>query len=102
MGALCAVGETGISFDSDLSLRSATEAEQLSQEFDDELGVATAVVLQANILYHMGQNAAAKNKAQQGLSLAEQLGASALAAEVADILEQVSFQPESSTATVTA
>jgi len=59
--------------------------------------VATAVVLQANILYHRGQNSAAKAKAQQGLSLAEQAGAASLAAEAADILEQVSVQPESKT-----
>merc|ERR1712050_447984 len=97
------VGETGINFNSELSLASAKEAETLATQLDDDTGVATAVVLQANVLYHTGQMAAAKAMAEKGLRLAESAGAADLAAEAADLLDQAAVaMPAAAVAAVAA
>lgn len=71
-----------------MSLTSAKEAETLAAQLEDDTGVATAVVLQANVLYHKGQMAAAKSMAEKGFRLAEDAGAADLAAEAADLIAQ--------------
>lgn len=84
--ALCAIGEIGVAFDVDLAAKSAEEAQRLSELVDDDLGKATAVVLQANILYHKGQNAAAKNMAEKALGFAREAGAQDLIADAEDLI----------------
>jgi len=88
--ALCAMGEVGVIFDVDLALSSAQEAQNLSAEVEDDLGLATAVVLQANILYHKGENSAAKSMAEKGLKFAEGAGASDLVADAQDLIQRTS------------
>jgi acyl carrier protein len=101
--ALCVEGETGIKFDSTGSLKCAEQAEKLFKENEDDVGVATAVVLQANVLYHQGKHAEAKTKAEKGLDLAERAGAADLAAEAADILEaNIEMMPKGAAVAVVA
>lgn len=84
--ALCAIGEIGVAFDADLASASAEQAQKLYEKTDDELGQATAVVLQANILYHKGQNGPAKGMAEKGLGLAREAGAQDLVADAEDLI----------------
>jgi len=86
--ALCAMGEVGVVFDADLASKSAEEAQNLSAELEDDLGVATAVILQANILYHKGQNSSAM--AERGLRLADEAGAPDLVIDAQDIIDRTS------------
>jgi tetratricopeptide (TPR) repeat protein len=86
--ALCAMAEVGVVFDADEATRSAEEAEMLSAEADDEVGVATAVLLQANILYHRGQNPSAKAMAEKGMRLAEEAGLPELLADARDLIQR--------------
>merc|ERR1719440_2271105 len=72
--ALCAIADIGVMFDPNLALQSAEEAESLSAEAEDDIGVATAIVLQAHVLYHKGQNSAAKSMAEKGLQQAQDAG----------------------------
>jgi tetratricopeptide (TPR) repeat protein len=86
--ALCAVAEVGVVFDATFAAKCAEEARSISSELDDDLGVATATILHANVLYHKGDNAAAKAMAEKGLVFADEAGSIDLKNDAQDIIRR--------------